>query len=179
MQRGSLRGHHEEKQVMSSVGSEADVVGEDWKPGVSWKRREVTWFACCVGRQGGVGRTLRSPLCFLLLERKASQGKTWLRPGRVCGVPVLGSVVGEDPSRGMEAEFQPSPSPCLLAACAGAPGPLPPLGLATLVWCLLWRQPRAPCHLVLVPLPSQPLVWCPPVYWMVTVLSSGSWFSPP
>ena len=128
MQRGSLRGHHEEKQVMSSVGSEADVVGEDWKPGVSWKRREVTWFACCVGRQGGVGRTLRSPLCFLLLERKASQGKTWLRPGRVCGVPVLGSVVGEDPSRGMEAEFQPSPSPCLLAACAGAPGPLPPLG---------------------------------------------------
>lgn len=127
MQRRSLRGHHEEKQVMSSVGSEADVVGEDSKPGVSWKRREVTVCLLC-GKAGGLGRTLRSPLCFLLLERKASQGKTWLRPGRVCGVPVLGSVVGEDPSRGVEAEFQPSPSPCLLAACAGAPGPLPPLG---------------------------------------------------
>lgn len=79
------------------------------------------------GKAGGMGRTLRPPPCFLLLEREASQGKAWLPPGRVCGVPVLGAVVGEDPSGGVEAEFQPSLSPCLLAACVGAPGPLPPL----------------------------------------------------
>lgn len=69
----------EEKQVMSSVGSEADLVGEDSARG-QLEEKEVTVCLLWEGR-GWAGPLLPAP-CFLLL-REASQGKTCLPPSRV------------------------------------------------------------------------------------------------
>lgn len=164
MQRGSLRGHHEEKQVMSSVGSEADVVGEDSKPGVSWKRREVTWFACCVGRPGGWAGPFHPHCASCFLREKLARGRRGYAPAGCVGCLSLGLLWVRTPAGAWKPSSSPAPHRACWLHVRECPARCHPWALAALVWCPLRRQPRAPCHLVLVPLPSQPLAWCPPMY---------------
>ena len=164
MQRGSLRDHHEEKRVMSRVGSEADLVGEDSKPGVSWKRREVTWFACCVGRQGGWAGPFGPHHASCFLREKLARGRLGCPLAGCAGCLSLGLSWVRTPAGAWRLSSSPASPRARWLRVWERPAHCHPWALATVVWCPLQRQPRAPCRLVLVPLLSQPLARCPPVY---------------
>lgn len=101
--RGSLHGHREEKQSHEQrKGSRSRLGWGRFEARGQLEEKEVTWSACCVGRQGGMGRTLlpTPSSCFL---REASQGRRLVCPQRSVQGACLWGHHGGDPSGEVEA----------------------------------------------------------------------------
>lgn len=127
------------------------------------KGKSLGLLAVWEGRAGWAGPF--DPHCAsCFLREKLARGRRGYAPAGCVGCLSLGLLWVRTPAGAWKPSSSPAPHRACWLRVQEHLARCHPWALATLVWCLLWRQPRAPCHLVLVPLPSQPLVWCPPVY---------------